>query len=106
MRFTGQTELAAFLHDHPEDAERLQAWVAEIRYRNWKSPEALSADFRNVDTSRSPLMVFRFGRPPIHIETLIDFRTSVVLLITIRQVGVQFAMQFGSLTGDAVVSAL
>ena len=91
MRFVGQTELAAFLRTHPEEADRLQAWVAEIRYRNWTNTEALSADFQHVDASRLPLTVFRLGRPPIHIETLIDFRTKVVLLLAIQQPYLQFA---------------
>lgn len=85
MRFVGQTELAVFLRGHPGEAERLQAWMAEIRHRNWKNAEALAADFQNVDASQSPLTVFRFGRPPLDIETLIDFRTNVVLLLTMRQ---------------------
>jgi mRNA-degrading endonuclease HigB of HigAB toxin-antitoxin module len=84
MRFVGQTEVVTFLRDHPAESERLRAWVAEMRHRNWRSPQELTSAFRDVDTSRSPLTVFRFDRPPIHIETLIDFRTNVLMLVAIK----------------------
>lgn len=84
MRFVGQVEVAAFLRDHPDDTERLQAWVAEIRYCNWRDSQELLASFRDVDISRSPLIVFRFRKPPIRIETITDFRTGVLVLLAIK----------------------
>ncbi len=85
MRFVGQSEILGFLRDHPAEAERVQAWVAEIRHRNWQSPGELAAAFQDVDASRLPLTVFRFRRPPLHIETLIDFRANVLVLLAIKQ---------------------
>ena len=84
MKFLGQAEAAAFLREHPKKAETLRAWLGEIQYRNWHSPEALSADFQNVDTTRPPLAVFRLGRAALEIETLVDFRNGIVLLTGIR----------------------
>lgn len=85
MRFVGQEEVAAFLRDHPAETERLQAWVAEIRHRNWKSCSELVAAFQDIDASRLPVAVFRLSRPPIHLETLIDFRTNLLMLVSIKQ---------------------
>lgn len=84
MRFIGQVEVAAFVRDHPAETERLQAWVAEMRRRNWRNARDLTAAFREVDASRTPLVIFRFGRPSIHIETLMDFRSKVLILIAIK----------------------
>ena len=84
MRFVGQAEVVAFLREYPAESERLQAWVAEMRHRKWRSAGELTSAFRDIDTSRSPLTVFRFDRPPIHIETLIDFRTNVLMLLAIK----------------------
>lgn len=87
MRFVGQAEVAAFLRDHPVEADRLQAWVAEVRHCNWRCQQDLMTAFRDVDASGSPLIVFRFDRPPMHIETLIDFRTNVLVLLAIKRPG-------------------
>lgn len=84
MRFVGQSEVAAFLRDHHLESERLQSWVAEMRHRHWRSPQHLTTAFRDVDVSHLPTALFRFDRPRMHIETLIDFRTSVIVLVAIK----------------------
>lgn len=84
MRFLGQTEVAEFLRRNPAEAERLQAWLSEIRNRSWDSADALCVDFRSVDMSDPPQAVFQFSDPPLRIDTLIDFRTNVVLLLSIQ----------------------
>lgn len=89
MVFLGQTEVAVFLRRHPAEAERLQAWLSEMRHRDWDNAQALSADFRNVDTSSPPRAIFQLGDPPLRIETLIDFRTKVVLVLGIDQPGLR-----------------
>jgi len=84
MKFLGRTQLAAFLRDHPEQADTLQAWLSEIQYRDWRTRDALASDFQSVDATRTPLAVFRLGRPALVIETLVDFRNGIVLLTGIR----------------------
>ena len=84
MKFLGRSEVASFLRVYPGQAETLQAWLAEIRHRNWPSPEAFSKDFPQVDTRSLPFAVFRLGRPALKIETLVDFRNGIVLLTEIR----------------------
>jgi hypothetical protein len=85
MRFVGQAEVLAFLRDCPAETERLQSWVAEIQHHNWRNFRELLATFQDVDASRPPLTIFRLNRPPLHIETLIDFRTNVLMLLAINQ---------------------
>jgi mRNA-degrading endonuclease HigB of HigAB toxin-antitoxin module len=85
MKFLGQVEAATFLREHPRQAETLRAWLGEIQHRNWHSPEALAADLHNVDTTSPPLAVFRLGRAALEIETLVDFRSGIVLLTGIRE---------------------
>jgi mRNA-degrading endonuclease HigB of HigAB toxin-antitoxin module len=85
MRFLGQFELVEFLRAQPSETERIQAWLSEIRNRHWSCAEALSADFRSVDMSKPPLAIFQLRDPPLQIDTLIDFRTSIVLLRGIQK---------------------
>ena len=80
----GQAEVAAFLRDHPVETERLQAWVAEMRHHNWRNAQDLATMFRDVDGSRPPMTIFRFDKPPLHMETMIDFRTNVMVLLAIK----------------------
>jgi hypothetical protein len=85
MRFLGQTEVAEFLRLQPAEADRIQAWLSEIRNREWSDAASLSADFRSVDTSNLPQAIFQLRDPPVQIETIIDFRNSVVLLRRIER---------------------
>ena len=85
MRFVGQTEIAAFLAECPEQSEGLCAWLAEMKHRSWGSATALVADFLNVDASDLPVVIFYLEPTSLRIETLIDFRNGVVLLTAIQR---------------------
>lgn len=80
MRFVGQTEIAAFLAEWPVQGESVRAWLAEIKYREWPSAAALGSDFRSADVSGVPTVVFYLSEAGVRIETLVDFRTGVVML--------------------------
>jgi mRNA-degrading endonuclease HigB of HigAB toxin-antitoxin module len=84
MRFVGQTEICALLAAWPEHGDALRAWASEIKYRWWKSAEDLVADFRDVDASRNPVVVFYLVPVGLRIETLINFRLGIVLVTDFR----------------------
>ena len=85
MRFVGQTEIAAFLAECPDQSDGLRAWLAQMKHRNWGSVDALVVDFLNVDASDLPAVIFYLEPTALRIETLIDFRNGVVLLTAIRR---------------------
>lgn len=83
MKFVGQTEVAAFLAVSPGYEDAVRAWLAEMKYGQWLSAAALTADFQNVDTSELPSVVFYLAPAALRIETIIDFRVGIVLLVAI-----------------------
>lgn len=83
MRFVGQTEIAGFLAHSPAYGDTLRAWVAEMRHGRWASVGALAADFHDVDASALPTVNFYPPSSKLRIETIIDFRLGIVLLVTI-----------------------
>lgn len=85
MRFAGLAEVATFLAQCPGETEAMRAWVTEVRHRTWANAAALTTDFADVDTSRLPTVVFGLQRGILQIETLIDFRSGIVLLTAIRR---------------------
>src|SRR5687768_11919937 len=85
MRFVGQTEIAAFLADSPDQGDGVRAWLAEVKHRRWASAEALARDFLNVDVSAVPIVIFYLETRALRIETLINFRNGVVLLTAIER---------------------
>jgi mRNA-degrading endonuclease HigB of HigAB toxin-antitoxin module len=85
MRFVGQTEIAAFLAECPDQSDGLRAWLAEMKHRTWGSADALAADFLNIDASGLPTVIFYLEPTALRIETLIDFRNGVVLLTAIQR---------------------
>lgn len=86
MRFVGQTELAGFLTRSPGYADTLRAWLAEMKHGRWTSAAGLVADFPNVDASDLPSVVFRLALAALRVETIIDFRRGIVLLVEITAV--------------------
>jgi mRNA-degrading endonuclease HigB of HigAB toxin-antitoxin module len=83
MRFVGQTEVAGFLAQSPGYVDALRAWLAEMKHGRWASAAALAADFQNVDTSELPSVVFYLTPAALRIETIVDFRMGIVLLVAI-----------------------
>lgn len=84
MRFAGLTEISAFIAQWPAYADVVRAWLAEMKSRAWPSAAALASDFPNVDASRLPVVVFYLGSQSVRVETVIDFRNSIVLLTQIH----------------------
>jgi mRNA-degrading endonuclease HigB of HigAB toxin-antitoxin module len=83
MRFVGQTEVVEFLAQSPEYADTVRAWLAEMKHGHWASAATLTTDFQNVDTSGLPSVVFYLAPATLRIETIINFRMSIVLLVAL-----------------------
>jgi mRNA-degrading endonuclease HigB of HigAB toxin-antitoxin module len=83
VRFIGQTEVSAFVAAWPAYADTVRAWLTEIKYRHWLLPAEMAEDFREVDVSNPPLIVFYLAPVAVRIETLINFRLGIVLLTRI-----------------------
>lgn len=83
MRFVGQTEIAGFLAQSPGYVDPVRAWLSEMKHGHWTSPAALAADFQNLDTTELPAVVFYLAPAALRIETIIDFRMGIVLLVAI-----------------------
>ncbi len=81
MRLLGQLEVADFAQGHPDETAILGAWVNEMRHRSWTNSAALTADFKFADTQQPPYAVFRLGPTPVFVETIIDYRNGVVLVV-------------------------
>jgi hypothetical protein len=80
MRLLGQVEVVRFLRVHPEEVEVLGAWVNELRHRQWRSADALMADYRSARAHDPPDAMFRLGPTPVFVEALVDYRNGVVLI--------------------------
>lgn len=84
MRLVGQTELAEFLRENVHGRDLIQAWLAEMRHGNWKDAVALKGDFRNVDISALPAVIFQIPGAGAQIETLINFRLGLIALVSVQ----------------------
>lgn len=80
MRFVGQTEVDAFIAQWPAHGDHVRAWLSEMKYRRWKDAASLEADFRELDLSRLPTVIFFLSSARVRIDTLIHFRAGVVML--------------------------
>ena len=68
------------------EAEALRAWVCELEHREYDDPRQLTARFRQVDLSEPPIVSFHLTGTALRIDTLIDFRTGVVLVTHVSEV--------------------
>jgi hypothetical protein len=83
MRFVGKAEVAGFLAHTAGYENTVKAWVAEMKHGHWPSAAALAADYQNLDVSDLPSLVFYLTPSGLRIDTIIDFRKGIVLLVTI-----------------------
>jgi hypothetical protein len=84
LRFVGQSEVAAFVAQLPAYGDTVRAWVSEMKHRNWLSAAAFATDFKNVDASNLPAVIFYLAPPGLRIETLVDFRAGIIMLVAIE----------------------
>jgi mRNA-degrading endonuclease HigB of HigAB toxin-antitoxin module len=83
MRFVGKTEVGGFLAQAPEYDDTVKAWAAEMKHGHWHSAAALAADYQNIDISDLPSVIFYLESVELRIDTMIDFRRGIVLLVAI-----------------------
>jgi mRNA-degrading endonuclease HigB of HigAB toxin-antitoxin module len=82
VRVLGRDVIEAHLAERrllPE-GDALRAWLYELEHAEWTQPARLSASFPRVDLSALPSAIFHLATAPLRIETLIDFRTGIVLV--------------------------
>ena len=96
MRFLGQSEISEFLVGRPDCGSLVRAWVSELKHRDWDCAAALQADFRLVDISALPTVTFHLQPATLRIDTLIDFRRRIVLLIAIGQAALATSAPYGT----------
>jgi hypothetical protein len=88
MRVVGLDLVSCRLNEDPfsQKADALRAWVSELEHRDFFTSAQLAAAFRQVDMSAPPITIFHLAYAPLRIDTVIDFRTRVVLVTRISEV--------------------
>ena len=82
VRLLGRERLAQFLRTHAgtKEADILKAWISELTNRVWAEPAVLCRDFHHVDISAPPVVIFRLAGAPLEIETMVHFKSGLVLV--------------------------
>jgi mRNA-degrading endonuclease HigB of HigAB toxin-antitoxin module len=85
VRVLGRDVVEAHLAERrfSPEGDALRAWLYELEHCEWTHPARLSAAFQRVDLSAPPSAIFHLASAPLRIETLIDFRTRIVLVTRI-----------------------
>lgn len=88
MRVVGAGVIDAYLAANPPSltSEFLRALIYELRENYWKKPQVLASAFPKADLSALPKAVFRLDDGAVLVDTLVDFRTGVVLVTGITEV--------------------
>jgi mRNA-degrading endonuclease HigB of HigAB toxin-antitoxin module len=84
MRLLGQSELADFTERHKGAAEDVRAWLSEIKHQRWTGPSDLARGMFKVDFLNPPRARFHVAAATLVIETIIDFKSGVVLVTGIQ----------------------
>ena len=88
MRVIGLDLVSSRLNGDPfsQRADALRAWVYELEHRDFSTSAHLAAAFPRVDLSAAPVAIFHLAYAPFRIDTVVDFRTRVVLITRISEV--------------------
>lgn len=87
MRVVGADVIDAYLAARPPSltTEFLRALIYELREHSWKKPQVFASAFPKADLSALPKAVFRLEDGAVLVDTLVDFRTGVVLVTGITE---------------------
>jgi hypothetical protein len=87
VRLVGIDQVARYLQTDRDlqASTALRAWVLELKTANWPDAAHLQNQFRQVDASNTPKVIFRLAAAPIGVETLIHFGSGVVLITEIQR---------------------
>ena len=80
MRIISRRALREFWAKHPDAEGSLQAWYANVKRANWKTPSHVKAIYRNASFIENNRIVFNIKGNSYRLIAAIDYRHGIVYI--------------------------
>jgi len=80
MRIISRKALRLFWEDHPDARQALQAWYADVKHANWKSPTDIKQAYRNASFVASHRVVFNIRGNKYRVIVAVQYKFKIVFI--------------------------
>ena len=80
MRIISRRALREFWAKHPDARGSLQAWYANVKRANWKTPSDVKAIYQNASFIENNRIVFNIKGNSYRLIAAIDYRHGIVYI--------------------------
>ena len=78
MRIISRQTLKEFWEKHPDAAQPLQAWYADLRASKWKSPSEIKTVYRNASFVGDNRVVFNIKGNTYRVVAAVQYQFGIV----------------------------
>lgn len=80
MRIISRKTLKEFWEKHPDAAQPLQAWYADLRASQWKSPSEIKTAHRNASSVGNNRVVFNIKGNTYRVVAAVQYQFGIVYI--------------------------
>lgn len=80
MRIISRKTLKEFWEKHPDAAQPLQAWYADLRTSKWKSPSEIETAYRNASFVGNNRVVFNIKGDTYRVVAAVEYQFGIVYI--------------------------
>jgi len=80
MRVLSRKTLRQFWDKHPDARQPLQAWYADVKRANWKTPSDIKTVYQTASFLASNRVVFNIKGKKFRIIVVIEYRLGIVFI--------------------------
>ena len=78
MRIISRKTLREFWEKHPDARQPLQAWYADVKHANWKSPSDIKSIYQSASFIPNNRVVFNIKGNKYRIIVVVEYRFGAV----------------------------
>lgn len=80
MRIISRKTLRVFWEEHPDARQALQAWYADVKHANWRSPADIKRTYRNASFVANNRVVFNIKGNKYRVIVAIQYKFQIVFV--------------------------
>jgi mRNA interferase HigB len=80
MRVISRKTLRQFWDKHPNARQPLQAWYADVKHANWRSPADIKAVYQTASFISNNRIVFNMKGNKYRVVVVVEYRFSIIFI--------------------------
>ena len=81
MRIIAVNTIRQYWEKYPNTEQSLKAWIQEVEYSEWKTPQALKVKYRNASIISGKRVVFNINGNKFRLIVDIEYRLKIVFVV-------------------------